>query len=612
LEFVVYPLRVETKFTLSGTNTVVEPSDTWGAAWSAARLVPGAWNIEWAVKRPDTDPKGNPIDPSGFSDLEAANLRNNDPWYKALAAQVSSSVGSPAPTPSLSSGNKITLDLSSYTGTVGNTGSANFNLTYVPFSLNESAKWTVVKSAKFSDMVLDEIPLDGIPHWIIRNGVNDAPQDGNTTFDSNSTWDGTANGNGAVAFTVAEPVETAGPLAIRNGKFLGDDPAETDPDKVKIRFTTTGYTGTAEAYYVVESVGYPAPAGYAAYTNSLGQVSAGKNHEKTITISSFDANTKYYIYVILVKDGTMTKPLKISTQRVFIAGVGRQTKQSDDSGKTWTASSAPGARGVYGDGVFVLVYSQWNNNTSKSYAIWSEDEGGTWATVTVPMPDTASCQDVDYGDGVFVTVAEDSNIAVYSEDGGKTWTPSAPLPSSGKWYTVTYGDGVFVAATVGRSNLATEVAWSGDGGRTWTGSLDPPSSSVYSMAYGGGVFVGVHGDTAARSVDGGKTWEEVSLPSPGTWEYVTYGDGVFVMISATNSSKAAYSKDGGKTWTTATLPSIGSGSFAWGDVAYGNGVFVTVPRGPLKAAYSEDGGETWKEASLPVSAFSSASPSLVK
>jgi hypothetical protein len=92
-------------------------------------------------------------------------------------------------------GRELTLDVNTSGYTAGTTGSVNFNLEYVPFSLSE---WTGPSSGVFATT------SGGKPAWIIRNGVNDEAQNSDTNFATNSVWDGAANGNGAVAFTVQE------------------------------------------------------------------------------------------------------------------------------------------------------------------------------------------------------------------------------------------------------------------------------------------------------------------------------------------------------------------------------------------------------------------------
>ena len=58
---------------------------------------------------------------------------------------------------------------------------------------------------------------------------------------------------------------------------------------------------------------------------------------------------------------------------------------------------------------------------------------------------------VCYGNGMFVAVAQNTNIAVYSTD-GITWTQTT-MPVSNNWYSVCYGNGKFVAVAY-NSNVA--------------------------------------------------------------------------------------------------------------------------------------------------------------
>ena len=64
-------------------------------------------------------------------------------------------------------------------------------------------------------------------------------------------------------------------------------------------------------------------------------------------------------------------------------------------------------------------------------------------SVTAALPTSVLWSSVTYGDGKFVAVAYDSNIAAYSTD-GINWT-KATLPTTAFWASVTYGDGKFVA-----------------------------------------------------------------------------------------------------------------------------------------------------------------------
>jgi hypothetical protein len=99
--------------------------------------------------------------------------------------------------------------------------------------------------------------------------------------------DGTANGNGAVRFTVANPWSAAaGELVVSNGQFTGS----------ALVFTTSGYTGTAQLWYAAVPSGGNVPA-YAAYL-PLGNVGPG-TVIKPLPLSG----TAYDIYLVLLKDG---------------------------------------------------------------------------------------------------------------------------------------------------------------------------------------------------------------------------------------------------------------------------------------------------------------------
>jgi hypothetical protein len=92
----------------------------------------------------------------------------------------------------------ITGDISGYTRGPANQlnkGSVNFNLGYVPFNLTDPEEWREWNGD--SEFILDG---GGLPVWIIRNGINDAAQDGATDFDRPPGAG--ANGNGAAAFEV--------------------------------------------------------------------------------------------------------------------------------------------------------------------------------------------------------------------------------------------------------------------------------------------------------------------------------------------------------------------------------------------------------------------------
>jgi hypothetical protein len=120
------PLVADTKFT-TGAETVE-------ALTGGVSLKPGDWNLEWAVSSGDSET-------SGFTTLLAAQekirgSRDINTLFKNKTAVMG---GTRWETKDIAvDGKKVTLNIGELAG--GETGSYNFNLDYVPFSVHESAR----------------------------------------------------------------------------------------------------------------------------------------------------------------------------------------------------------------------------------------------------------------------------------------------------------------------------------------------------------------------------------------------------------------------------------------------------------------------------------------
>jgi formylglycine-generating enzyme required for sulfatase activity len=188
----MYPLVVDAKFT-KGPATVA-------AATGGVFLVPGTWNLIWEVSRGTSGT-------NGFTDLvavrKAAGMDEDTPVFVSSTAIVRDNGGQDTETtivPGGDYGNQITLAIpADYTDGAGDTGSANFNLKYIPFSLKDT-DWS-----GFNDQSRFDLSVGKAPEWIIRNGINDLAQNGDTDFSSPIAWGGIKNGNGALSFTVLDP-----------------------------------------------------------------------------------------------------------------------------------------------------------------------------------------------------------------------------------------------------------------------------------------------------------------------------------------------------------------------------------------------------------------------
>jgi hypothetical protein len=566
----MWPVVVDTKFTTSNTGVpagsgTAEPVIADGKPEKVS-LLPVDWGVTWTVKR---GASGN-----GFADLVKAQKVVNGGAGDELLVKSKQTVvrgtglGESAPSETnTTTGNVISSgSIGTYTSgitRIGTEGSANFKLEYVPFNLTGAAAWNMIGEGESAFNL-----SNGGPVWIIRNGVNDLAQDGNTDFNTlGKTGNASANGNGAVAFKIEadgpgpyEPYDPEDPppegsLVIKDGVF--DGPA--DSTAPQITFTTEGYSGEADAYYAVVDGGGPAP-GYSEYTHELGSFAEGENHHGTVALEA--ANGDYDIYVVVFKDGQVSAPIKINT----MSGGGSVDWEWGEPGRFMTIS-------VAGE---IAV---------------SDDAGRTWRkTADLDAGQVEYWYDVAYGNGVFIM-----SPSLISVDGGNSWTQTSETFYTGSHGSIIYENGRFLAFNGENSS----VKWSDDDGLTWhTTSIPVANWLGREGAYGEGILAAVGGESkaVAWSEDGGETWQEGTIgDNDYYWWCTAYGNGVFAALSY-NAQKAAWSEDG-KTWTVTDLS--GTGGW-WGSVIYADDVFVAVGGDyPYKKALWSEDGKTWTSIDMP-------------
>jgi hypothetical protein len=572
-----YPIWTDTKF-ISG-STEVEPTLT---AYKTT-LDQGTWRVQWTVKRDDNSGQ------NGFGDLETAAQIGGSALFKAVSSVVriadpGAQLGANlAPTPRIS-GNTVTLDIDSrYTngiGRIGTEGSVNFNLKYVPFSLEDSGDWEA-KSKYFS--------AGGIPEWIIRNGINDDTQDHNTDFDKFGKESG-KNGNGSLAFLIDGYTET---MTLTNGNFVG--PASSAAPE--ITFTAGGYTGVTGAYYVVKEKD-AAPPNISEYVTSLDSSLVPGNHTKQITLPS--TTRTFDVYVMLRRGKEVSNVLKYNTTvGRFVTLDHQYTRWSDDGGVNWLdKKSGTGGgfffTGTYGKGKFVVA--------SRDGEIASSGDGKTWQVTKISNNfDWYAITYGDYDGGRFVAV--DASIYAHDVQGRIAWSADGinwnvvTLPEKLSLNSISYGNGVFIAiGFVYINNVHTYRSMiSGDGGKTWTaGVLDQNLWTARNfIVYNGNMFVGLSNSGHVNvSTDNGAHWTaSAQLPLSGTsyaWESLCYGGGRF--IAARNDNTIAWSDDA-ITWNLVAFPGRETMSSNLKKVAYGGGRFLAY--GYANIHLSDDGGETW-------------------
>jgi len=236
-------------------------------------------------------------------------------------------------------------------------------------------------------------------------------------------------------------------------------------------------------------------------------------------------------------------------------------------------------------GKFVAIAS---GTTDAAYSL----DGINWTAMTMPTATGSGTANqwkaITYGVynnvGRYVAIARESSVSAFSID-GINWTATG-LGDVADWNDVAYGNGVFVAIAQSDSSSSLR-AISTDGGSNW--SLSTIASGSIAITYGATRFVVVEGNfsnSVAYSTNG-VAWTVATLPanddsSESNWVDVTWGNGRYVAISD-SSLMAAYSFDGA-TWYKSNLPAEAE----WTSVRYGQGVFYATAKGEV-AASSPDG-----------------------
>lgn len=223
---------------------------------------------------------------------------------------------------------------------------------------------------------------------------------------------------------------------------------------------------------------------------------------------------------------------------VFIACANGQVSVSSN-GFTWasysTSTAASWASIAYGDNTFVVVGTNVVN--------YSRNNGATWIAATCP---SHSWTKVRYVNGLFIAGCSGSANLMTSPD-GITWTDRTVTKNvSG----IAYGNGMYL--TVG-NNSSPEGMTSTDG-ITWT-EIDLPGASVAwtDIVFGEGVFTLLSTGLTSQTVNAVDFTYKPSV-SASAWNAVTYGNGTFVAVG--NSGAASGVMTGVSTATGGTVEAV--------------------------------------------------------
>ena len=255
------PVTVKAKFTSTAPDKSVE-ADTKGVELERA----DDWKLTWTV--------GAEEGLKALKDAQAAGSGDPYPLFRNVTAwrtdgTVAGFSSDASFDYSTDGTGRITLNLGD--APKGAPCAAWFNLEYAPFSL-AAGQWAA-------------------PVWVIRNGVNDLPQNDKTDFSLSGDkikWDGTINGNGAVRFTLPFPLVSHLDLTDKVPKPAADRvPTQTVADSQytgTVRWENldgTPFYGLFGADYYVAWVTLYALSGYT--FNGLGENSFRYNPQYLIT-----------------------------------------------------------------------------------------------------------------------------------------------------------------------------------------------------------------------------------------------------------------------------------------------------------------------------------------
>jgi hypothetical protein len=162
---------------------------------------------------------------------------------------------------------------------------------------------------------------------------------------------------------------------------------------------------------------------------------------------------------------------------------------------------------VYGNNTYTAI----SNATT---AAATSTDSITWTSRTLGIAAT----DIEFGNGVFVTIPSATSTSAQTSTDGITWT-TRTLPASNSWFRVAYMNSLFVAW----SNSTTTAASSTDG-ITWTLRTMPVTPT--SVVYGNGQYVASFLNTTAPTISYSTdliTWNTSSSTLTGVGARLSFG-----------------------------------------------------------------------------------------
>lgn len=227
--------------------------------------------------------------------------------------------------------------------------------------------------------------------------------------------------------------------------------------------------------------------------------------------------------------------------------------------------------------------------TATSTVTPSSSPTPTATKTPTPTPTVTISPAVQYNN--LVAVAFGQNKSSLSSNGGTSWTTNN-LTSSAYWTSVAYGLSRYVACAYN-----SDFVNASSNGSSWTSysisNLGNAPKLWTKVFFGNNQFIMLENSSSVGAISSdGYSWSEINLPASTNWANGAYGNNLYVIVPKMTTSVYATSTNG-TTWTQRTLPT----TKFWSDLKFINNKFIIVATSSDTILSSSD-GLNWTSATL--------------
>lgn len=363
----------------------------------------------------------------------------------------------------------------------------------------------------------------------------------------------------------------------------------------------SAYTGNQIAILAVNGLHFtpfaPATPGYVASGGAYEIVNKNQILFETPLDPEVDTVIATYFPSGIVKepDGPVAPDGDTAFVAIASSAGGSDRVMTSPDAEDWTSRTSPtdnqGGTCIATDGDGLIVALALDSDGTTWISMTSTDHGATWASHSIPQPNTAY-RDICFGGGQFV--ACDAGGVIITSADGETWSQTATI-SDFVCGSIVFGAGLY-AITAGSQDSQNDslnaVITSADAG-SWTvqdTNVGGTGAAAFTgICFGGGQFVVV----SFAGIDPFGAYTVITSPDGSVWTgqslntfistnpfsaSVAFGDGVYVTSSGDTSAD-------GDTWSNNALP----GTVSPNRIRFVDSLFLICASGDWAIATSADG-----------------------